>query len=165
MTFAAPWMLVGLLAVALPLWLHLQRRRREAILFPPAALLARVARRRYSSLRLRSLVLLAARVLAIVALVLAASRPGITVRRPGGIRSGAPLALAIVLDDSLSMRLTDSQGRSVFERARRLALAELARLRSGDAAVLVLGFESADHQIETNAPDRLAGEALRFSVA
>ncbi len=151
MTFESPWMLLGLVAVGAVLWLHLAPRRGLVIPFPAVGMLRRVALRRVPRLKLRSLLILLSRILAIVALVLAVSRPGLTVRRPGGIRSGMALVQIILLDDSLSMRQMDSDGRTAFDRARKKAVAELDRLRPGDACALV----------PTGAPARaVRGEAL-----
>ncbi len=151
MTFGSPWMLLGLVAVGAVLWLHLKPRRDLFIPFPAVGMLRRIALRRVPRLKVRSLLILLARILAIVALVLAVSKPGLTVRRPGGIRSGMALVQIILLDDSLSMRQTGPGGRTAFDRAREMAVAELDRLRPGDACALVL----------TGAPARaVRGEAL-----
>ena len=96
-------MLLGLLAIGFPLWLHFRHRPTTALPFPAASLLAEVAQQRSHQFRLQKRLLLAARILAIAAVVIAAARPGASVERPGGIRSGAALAQVIVLDDSLSM--------------------------------------------------------------
>ncbi len=138
MSFASPWMLLGLVAIAIPIWLHIRRRYQGVILFPAISVLARVAKRRKQRLKLRKIFLLIARIMAVMAVVLAVSRPGVAVLRPGGIRSGSALALVIVLDDSLSMRLGGQDGETIFERAVKLAFAELDRLRPGDGAALIL---------------------------
>jgi hypothetical protein len=143
-------MLLGLIATAIPIWIHLQRRHDQTIAFPAISLLLRVNRRRASKLRLRRLLLMIVRILTIVLIVLASARPSVSVQRPGGIRTGASLALAIVLDDSLSMRLLDENNVTLFERASELAIAELGRLRPGDAATLILttANPSSDQQME-----------------
>ncbi|MCK9459233.1 MAG: BatA and WFA domain-containing protein [Proteobacteria bacterium] len=138
MTFDAPWMLAGLLGVAVVLWLHLRRPSDQVIRFPAVGILAEVSRRRAPRLRLRRIVLLALRCLAVAALALSMARPGIAVRRPGGLRSGMALAQVIVIDDSLSMRQKGADGVTAFERAKGLALAELRRLRPGDASAVAL---------------------------
>jgi len=138
MTFASPWMLAGLLVLALPIWLHLRPRRMEPVPFPAIDLLRRVAALRAGRLRFQRLILLVTRLLAVAALVLAASRPSLTVIRPGGIRAGAALALVLVLDDSRSMFQRDADGVTAFDDARAKALLEIDRLRPGDGAALVL---------------------------
>ncbi len=174
-------MLAGLLALALPVWLHLRPRRGPPTPFPAVDLLRRVAIHRASRLRLRRFVLLVSRLLAIAALVLAAARPALTVVRPGGIRAGAALALAVVLDDSLSMLQRGPDGTTAFEDARAKALLEIDRLRPGDAARLVLsgrraravgldaGFDidATRHAVKQAAPSRRGGDlegALRLAA-
>jgi len=138
MTFDAPWMLAGLLGIGVVLWLHLRKPSDRTIRFPAVALLAEVSRRRAPRLLLRRVLLLAARLLAVAAIAAAMAKPSIAVRRPGGIRSGMALAQVIVVDDSLSMRQRLPGGGTAFDRAKALALAELGRLRPGDACAVVL---------------------------
>jgi hypothetical protein len=138
MTFAAPWMLAGLLLALAPLWFHLRRRELTRIPFPAVAILAAVEGRRRTSRKAERIALLLLRMLAIAALSLAAARPGLKVSRLGGLRTGLPLALVVVLDDSMSMRLKAQDGRTLFDRAAELARVEIGRLRPGDAAGLVL---------------------------
>ena len=137
MSVAAPLMLLGLLAVAVPIYLHLKRREARLIPFPAIPILLKVVKRRSPRIRLHRRVLLAIRLALIVAVVLATARPTIKVKRPGGIRTGNALALVIVLDNSLSMRLVDDVGESLFEKAKKTALTELDRLRPGDAASMI----------------------------
>ena len=137
MSFAAPWMLLWLAVASVPILLHFRRRVQKEIAFPSVSIIKKVARKRKKRLRIRELVLLALRLLAVATIALAAARPGVTVKRPGGLRTGSPIALAIVLDDSMSMQLEVSEGKTVFEKAKALALDELNRLRPGDAAALI----------------------------
>lgn len=137
MSFANPWMLIGLLATAVPIWLHLRRQPLSPVPFPAFPLLLRVAKKRAPRVRLRRIVLLVLRILLLLAVVLAAAKPSVDVIRPGGIRKGAPLAMVIVLDNSLSMKLRDDDGKALFLRAKEMAEAELDRLRPGDAAALL----------------------------
>ncbi|MDD5306503.1 MAG: BatA domain-containing protein [Deltaproteobacteria bacterium] len=138
MTFGAPWMLAGLVLALVPLWFHLRRRELKRIPFPAVAILADVVGRRRASRKAERIALLLIRMLAIAAVVLAAARPGLKVSRLGGLRTGLPLALVVVLDDSMSMRMKTQDGRTVFDRAAELARVEIGRLRPGDAAGLVL---------------------------
>ena len=138
MTFDAPWMLAGLLGLLVVLWLHFRRPNDQVIRFPAVGILADVSRRRAPRLKLRRIVLLALRCLAVAAVAVAMARPGIAVRRPGGLRSGMALAQVIVIDDSLSMRQKGADGVTAFTRGKELAMAELRRLRPGDASAIAL---------------------------
>ena len=134
MSFQSPLMLVGLLFVAVPVWLHLKTRRAAEVPFPAFPLLAETVARRRPRIRLRKRLLLLIRVMLVIAAVTAAARPAVTVIRAGGIRIGAPAAMVIVVDNSMSMQLEDENGESLFEKARAAAARELDRLRPGDAA-------------------------------
>ncbi len=146
MTFLVPLGLLVALSVVGPLVAHLLRRRRpEERVFAPARLVPPappVARRRA---RLEDRALLGVRVVLIAALALLAASPLVRCSRLSlDRRGGASIALAIVIDDSLSMHapLPPGQRRSGattrFELAM-VAARELAgSLRSGDYAAIIL---------------------------
>jgi hypothetical protein len=98
-SFLAPWFLALAGAVAVPLLIHLMRRRIGArIEFPAARYLARAEREHSRTLRIRNLLLMLLRVVALLAIAIAAARPVAS-----WVGSGhAPTALAIVIDNSLS---------------------------------------------------------------
>ncbi|MES1259486.1 MAG: VWA domain-containing protein, partial [Gemmatimonadota bacterium] len=97
-SFALPWALVGLVAAALPLLLHLvQRHDAPEVSFPAVRYLEDATRDQQKRLRFRHLLLLILRTLLIVALVLAAAGP--TVRR-SSFGPHAPSALVLVVDNS-----------------------------------------------------------------
>ncbi|MBI2390656.1 MAG: VWA domain-containing protein [Deltaproteobacteria bacterium] len=146
MRLLVPLGLLVAVAVIGPLVAHLLRRRRpEERLFPAARLVPTappVARRR-AHLEDRTLLLL--RAIAILALALLAASPLVRCQRLALDRhGGASVALAIVIDDSMSMRAELPPGarrggaRTRFELAI-VAARELAgSLRSGDATTIVL---------------------------
>jgi hypothetical protein len=111
MSFLAPaWLLLGL-AAAVPLLLHFLRRQlQRRVDFPAVRYLTRAQRENLRLRRLRNLLLLAARVSAVLALALAAAQP--LGRLPG--QGHAPVAVAIVLDNSASSAAIQ-EGRPVLE--------------------------------------------------
>jgi hypothetical protein len=117
-TFLAPiWLLLGALA-AVPLLLHLLRRRiGSRVEFPAVRYLLRAEREHSRRLKLRNLLLMFLRVLVVILVALAAARP----IGNAPIGGHPPTALAIVLDNSLSTTVM-VDGRSVFERLRAAAL-------------------------------------------
>lgn len=137
------WAALGIgLLVAVPLIAHLLRRRPPdeeqfaATRLVPAR--AAVAQRRTA---IEDRALLAVRALAIIALALLGATPFVKCSRLSLAREGgASVALAIVLDDSLSMRALASaeDAPTRFERARKAALELLEGLEPGDAASIVL---------------------------
>src|SRR5205814_3580192 len=99
MSFLSPWFLVLAGAAAVPLLIHLLRRRIGVrVEFPAARYLARAEREHSRTLRMRNLLLMLLRMIAVMLVALAAARP--TARSAGA--GHAPTALAIVIDNSLS---------------------------------------------------------------
>lgn len=98
MQFLVPFWLALAGAAAVPLLLHLLRRQLGTrVEFPAARLLASAQQEASARVRLRNLLLMALRVLAILLVALAAARP------LADLRVGrAPRAVALVLDNSLS---------------------------------------------------------------
>ena len=130
MSFLQPLLLTLGLAAAVPLLLHLMRRRLGTrIEFPAARYLARAEEEHSRRLRLRNLALMLLRVLLILLIAIAAARP---IGRLAG--AGHPAtALAVVLDNSLSTG-------AVVDGAP--VLADLA-----DAAAQVLGRGTSDDRL------------------
>jgi hypothetical protein len=132
--FAAPWVLLGLAAAALPLFLHLfARRQPPTIVFPATRYLAETARARHHRLTLQHWLLLLVRTLLIAALVLAAAGP---TWPTAGAGAHAPAALTVVLDNSLSSEAT-AGGTPVIERLREVARQALDQATSGDGLWLL----------------------------
>ena len=99
MTFLGAWWLALAGAAAVPLLLHLRRRPvTQRLAFPAVRWLLRAQREHSRELRLRNLLLMLLRTLAVLVLAAAAAQP-IVRGVPGG---HAPTALAVVLDNSLS---------------------------------------------------------------
>ncbi len=156
MNFLAPLFLLGGLLVAVPVVLHLTRRRREPLLFPSFLLLQMTsATARFKRRRFRNIPLLILRCLALLLLAAAFAEP---VLRGGTLAAtgGAPLDLAVLVDRSLSMTVGDR-----MEMAREAAGEELGGLGRNDRAI-VLGFDG-----RAAAYTELTGEpgVLRQAVA
>jgi hypothetical protein len=142
---ATPLFLLGCLAMAIPLVLHLLARQRaperpfSTLRFLKKSV-SKTARRR----RLRDVLLLALRMAFCGLLALALARPLLTGLARYGRHS---TAVAIVLDNSQSMSLADG-GESRFERAKNLALEIVDRLQDGDEVALVLTSGPSRHQLD-----------------
>lgn len=99
MSFLAPLWLVLSAAVAVPLFLHLMRRRIEIRReFPAARYLLRAEKENVRRLKLRNLFLMLLRTLTLLFLALAAARPIGALLGSGHV----PTALAVVVDNSMS---------------------------------------------------------------
>jgi hypothetical protein len=136
--FVNPLLLWGLLAAALPLVIHLFfRRRPKPTPFPAIDFILRARKETERRLRLKKLLLFAARTLLLAAAALAIARP--RAERPEAAAAGTaegPLATVVVLDASGSMRYRLG-GEPLFDRARAEALSALAAL-SGEEPVSAL---------------------------
>ena len=121
MSFLSPIMWIAAAAVAIPIVLHLMRRRElREVTFPAIRYLRQAERRHAKRLRLRHLLLLATRLLIIISLAAAAAGP--LVGR-GGPDDHRPTAVAIVLDDSQSASQLSGQRRLLDAFAERIRLA------------------------------------------
>jgi hypothetical protein len=162
MSFAvAAALLVGLL-VALPAVAHLLRRgRAREQPFPPASLVpaARTVARRER--RLEDRALLGVRALSVLLLALLGATPLVQCSRLTLARgSGGTVALALVLDDSLSMRAVPNGSRSRFEQAVTAARELLDSAREGDSVTIVLAGKPARLALGTTTNLALARRTL-----
>ncbi|HZZ86313.1 MAG TPA: VWA domain-containing protein [Anaeromyxobacteraceae bacterium] len=138
LSFLHPALAWGMLAAAIPLAVHLFfRRRPRPVPFPAIDFILRARQQTERRLKLRKLLLFAARTLLLAAVAAAIARPRL-VRdaRAAAAAPRGPAAVAIVLDASASMRYRLG-GRTVFERARALALQALDELPGEEPATFV----------------------------
>ncbi len=136
LTFLQPMFLLAGLAAGVPILIHLVNRHRALVhRFPALRFLLMADRRTARKFRLYQLLLLALRVLAILLLALLLSQP-----RWGGEASAAlvlpPQATVVLLDNSLSMQLRDSQ-ETRLQRAKTLAGRLLEGIAAPDSAVVL----------------------------
>ena len=145
MTFAAPLMLIGLAGLAAPVVIHLLDRTRSEVVDWPTLRFLRVARQQAESRsRLRHLLVLAARCLILALIAMAMAMP--YQQREQWIKPPElPTTLVIVLDHSYSMGYRPEGGdRSIFDRAKQLALQQIANLSLEDELALVLVNDRAE---------------------
>jgi hypothetical protein len=147
LSFLAPIWLALAAAAAVPIVIHLLRRRiGTRVEFPAVRYIERAEREHSRSLRLRNLLLMVLRVAIVLAVALAAARP--LASWAGG--GHAPTAIALVLDNSLSTTVIVG-GRPLLEDLKEAAVSVLrasapddrlwlvtadGRIRSGSAAEL-----------------------------
>jgi Aerotolerance regulator N-terminal len=132
-SFLAPLYLLLAGAVAVPLIIHLMRRKVGVrVEFPAARYLARAEKEHSRTLRLRNLLLMLLRVLALLAIAVAAARP---VARWVGA-GHAPTAIAIVVDNSLSSSAVIN-GRPVLDQFKSMARDVVSASASTDRLWLV----------------------------
>jgi hypothetical protein len=138
-TFLSTLALAVALLVVAPYVAHrLRRRRAEEQPFPPARLVQPAPPQSRRRSRVEDRALLATRAAAVFLLALLGATPFVHCSRLSLQRSGgASVAMAIVVDDSMSMNAAAGDT-SRFERAREAARQLLASAREGDAVAVVL---------------------------
>jgi hypothetical protein len=137
MGFLAPLFLALGLGAAVPLLIHLLRRRTGVrIEFPAARYLARAEQEHSRRLKLRNLLLMLLRVVAVAGIAVAAAQPvsGTLGRLVGA--GHAPAAIGIVLDNSLSTSVI-ANGRPVLDGLKAIALRAARGAGVGDRVWLV----------------------------
>jgi hypothetical protein len=141
---AAAALAVGLFVFA-PLVAHLLRRgRTPERLFPPAALVSRLEAHSKERARLEDRSLLSLRMAMVVVLALLGATPLVRCSRLSVDRPhGASVALALIIDDSHSMRSQGPSGPSRWDSAREGARQLLRSVRDGDAVAIVLSGKPA----------------------
>ncbi len=112
MTFLNPTFLFALFASAIPILIHiLNLRRLKTVDFSNLKFLKELQRSRIKAIKIKQIILLILRVLAIVFLVLAFSRPVIKGYLFNPMISGqAKSSVVIILDNTLSMASADENG-------------------------------------------------------
>ena len=135
LTFLAPLFLLGILAVAVPVIVHLvNRERRNAIAFPSLMFLRRVPFRSVRRQRIRHWALFVMRCLALILLAAAFARPFLDRQAENAGAAGAgPREVVVLLDRSYSMAYGDR-----WTRATNAAERAVAGVGAADRASLVL---------------------------
>jgi len=148
MTLLHPYFLFGLAGAAVPVLIHLLgRRRARRVPFPSLRLLHAAEKRRRTISRLQRLLLLILRVLAVAVLALGLAAP-VVGPVPSWLPLPRPQAVAVVLDDSLSMRVIaglrgvareapDARGRTCFGLAQSAIAEGLPALGARERVLIV----------------------------
>ena len=141
LTFLAPLFLAGIVAAAVPIYVHLiQRERKEAVEFPSLMFLQQIPYRSVRRQRIRHWALLAMRLLALLLLATAFARPFLArddAEVGGG--PGAAREVVLLLDRSYIMAYGDR-----WTRAQDAARRAVDGLGSGDRATVVVFDETAE---------------------
>jgi hypothetical protein len=133
MNFVNPLFFMGALAASVPILLHLIRRERaQKIEFPTLMFLRRISKKTIRYQKLRHLLLLLLRVLAILLLALAFTRPFRETPQAAIAAGRITKAHIILLDNSMSMGLGNR-----WERAREAAARIIRGASQGDKAILL----------------------------
>jgi len=146
-SFLSPLFLIGAVAAAVPILLHLFHRRTEVVIdFPAVSLLQRAPVQQHRRRRLRELLLLALRVAALLLLALSFARPYVA----GRAAPGSVPVTVIAVDTSMSMTAPGQ-----FDRARDAAARAAAAVPASHAIALI-GFEDSANVVAQPTTDRSA---------
>ena len=136
MTFLNPFVLFGLAAAAIPILLHLLNLRKlKTIDYSTLRFLKELQKTSIRKLKAQQIILLILRTLIVIFSVLAFSRPTIKSTLPS-IGTHAKSSIIVVLDNSLSMDITDEDGNR-FSKAKKLTSEILGALEEGDEMAFI----------------------------
>jgi hypothetical protein len=142
MSFLAPVLLAGLLAIAIPIVVHLvQRERRTTQAFPSLMFLKRIPNQSVRRRAIRHWPLLALRILAFALIALAFARPLLTARGATAAMGGGARHVVVLLDRSASMGYGDRWTRA--QDAARRAVRELGPVDGGAVILFAADVEVA----------------------
>jgi hypothetical protein len=138
-SFLSPLFLIGAIAAAVPILLHLFHRKTDVVIdFPAVSLLKRAPVQQHRRRRLRELLLLALRVAALLLLALSFARPYLA---GASAPDSVPLTV-IAVDTSMSMTAPGQMTRAREAAARAVVAAPgshaLALIGFGDAATVIV---------------------------
>jgi len=155
MQFLAPWFLAGLAALAVPVLIHLINRERKTVVeFPSLMFLQRIPYKSVRRQRIRHLLLLVLRCLALALLVMAFTRPFFAKRATVLAGAGAKERV-ILVDRSWSMAYGDHWTKAVA--AARAAMGDIS---GTDRATLVFFATEATAATEPTADHARVERAL-----
>jgi hypothetical protein len=116
LTFLVPLFLLGVAGIAVPIVLHLtRRRRRQVVMFPSLMFLEMVPFQEQRRRRIQHWFLLALRALALVLLAVAFARPFLDDADLIGSGAAGPQEVVVLLDRSYSMEVGSQWERAVHE--------------------------------------------------
>ena len=139
LSFLSPLFLIGAIAAAIPILLHLFHRKTEVVIdFPAVSMLKRAPVQQHRRRRLRELLLLALRVTALLLLALSFARPYLA----GAVAPNSVPLTVIAVDTSMSMSAPGQMDRAREAASRAAAAAPsshaLALIGFGDAATVIV---------------------------
>ena len=138
MTFLNPAVLFGLIAASIPIIIHLLNLRKlKKIDFSTLQFLKELQKNKIRKIKIKQWLLLALRVLIILAIVTAFARPTIVGVSIGGTTSAAKTTAVFILDDTFSMSVVDQNG-SYFNQAKEAIKNVLSQFEESDEFGLIL---------------------------
>ncbi|MFA7287741.1 MAG: BatA domain-containing protein [Melioribacteraceae bacterium] len=147
MTFLNPAILFGLLAASIPVIIHLfNLRQLKKIEFSSLMFLKKLQKNKIRKIKFKQWLLLLLRILIIMALVFAFSRPTMKNVSFLGLGENAKTSAVIILDNSFSMSVVSPSG-SYFNIAKKSAVSVLDNLEQGDEAAVLFVSDLRENKI------------------
>ena len=136
MNFLNPFFLLGALAVAVPVVIHLiNLRRPRKVAFSTLAFFEELKKSTIRKIRIKQYILLALRVLAVLMLALALARPLLSPSAGSTADTNEPRLSVLLVDNSPSMSRIGAEG-PFIEQAREIAARVVERSASGDRFIV-----------------------------
>src|SRR5438105_15203547 len=157
-----PWYLAGLVAIGIPLLVHLSRSRRtKKMRFSTTRFFTDQFLRSYRMSRLKELLLLACRMPLFGLFAIALAQPLLRPKNISAAGLEGDRTVVLVLDNSASMGYVED-GKTLLERAREAARGVVSGLRDGDRVAIVLaGRRESGPELLVAEPSGNRGEALQ----
>ena len=142
MSFLNPLMLIGVLAIAIPIIIHfLNRRKFKRVMWAAMKFVKISVDQNQRRMRLEDLILLLVRCAIVALLAFALARPALKSSTADALGQ-AKVTSVVILDNSYSMALPGDEGnRTTFEQAQAAARTTLEALPSGSAVSLLLASD------------------------
>ncbi len=169
--FLIPLFLLGMAGVVVPIVVHLTRRqRRNVVHFPSLMFLQKIPYQEQRRRRIQHWFLLSLRALALALVAIAFARPFLDRSGSGGIGSGGPREIVVLVDQSYSMAIADQmeqardEARRIFDGMGPLDRASLVTFSRG---ARVVARSSSDRLRLRGAVDTVtvSSEATRYGPA
>ncbi|NGP78080.1 VWA domain-containing protein [Balneolaceae bacterium YR4-1] len=136
MNFLNPFFLLGIIAVAVPVIIHLiNLRRPQKVQFSTLSFLNELKKSTIRKIRIKQYLLMALRALAVLFLALALARPFLPPTLTGSSGSDSPKAVGIIIDNSPSMERVSARG-PIIEQARQVAQTIIDGARQEDRFIV-----------------------------
>ncbi|TYP91670.1 N-terminal double-transmembrane domain-containing protein [Fodinibius salinus] len=137
MSFLNPFFFIGLLAVAIPVIIHLVNLRRpQKVAFSTLSFIKELRKSTIRRIRIKQYLLMALRMIALLFLALALARPFLPPTLTGSTSSGTPKAVAIMIDNSASMQRVGNRG-PLIDQAKGIAERIIQNANSDDKFIIV----------------------------
>ena len=165
MTFLNPAVLFGLLAASIPVLIHLfNLRKLKKIEFSTLRFLKELQKNKIRKIKLKQWMLLVLRIMIILLLVTAFSRPTLEGISIGGTTSAAKTTALFILDDTFSMSVVDQDG-SYFNQAKQTIKNLLTQFEEGDEAALILVSSQPNEINLTTNLSKLENELAELNIS